>query len=85
MIQLEDVAIIKREQYVDERHKQIKCIAVMYKNKHGRHIEEFPDVSIDEVKQIYADWNNSLRKGESKRTPIKFFKLELAYKLTRID
>lgn len=57
-----------------------------YKGKYKEHKETFDNnLSINEIKEIYNNFNKTLKPFESKRIPIKFFKVRKVLELEKID
>lgn len=71
----------KKEQYYKPFKRTIveDSIAVVYKSK-GKKDTEFLDVTtIEEAKEIYKRFNNTLRPHENKRVPLRFYKVKKGY------
>ena len=82
----------KKVQYLDpdvskfvDNIKTYSAIQVVYKDARGLHEEEFVDKSIEKIKAIYDNFNNTLKPDETKRTPLHFFKKTIAYKYEKLD
>lgn len=64
-------------------HKLRENWVAIYRSKGKLHIEIVPGSSVEDVKQVYENFNSTLRKGESKRVFVRCYRVKLEINLIR--
>lgn len=59
-------------------------ILVVYKSNGRRCDEVFENETIEQIEEIYKNWNSSLKPHEHKRTPIAYYSIYNVVRLTKI-